>query len=767
MATAPNRRVILYWMFEALGFLFVVFNRFTAHSVMWGDSWAALLFDHRLARLAFLGAIHIFLLIAGILCWITAYGLKRGRPWARTVGLWTSGLLLPGFPWIMLAGGVGLFMLLDRSWQTASAAFAIPPRPATDFWDSKRKSKLQAIVLTLFGIAAVPLLGWFILDARRAGMPAWQGGWRFWLWYSVFGLLNTMLHESGHAIVAWAAGFELRVICVGPFTFLRERARSSFRFRFDLNRLFERDGYMGAVPVSDNYLRPYEIAVIAAGPAANALSCLICLTIFFSLPGTAYQAWWWVAAFNAVMAGVLAISNLVPLGYCDGTMLLHLILWTPRGRLLLDIKRMARMEEEAKDWHNRADFGREIELREEMLRLALAHSRDSASMAAACQQTMGSTCLLADDAPAAEYHYRKCMEFGAEMAWNPALEANTRAGLLLAVTRRHRVAEVGSAYAAALATLHRRKAGNESPSQRAVTCAMLAQTHCYNRSFQAALEEIEQGLRSIPPGAAGIQLRARLLRTEAVCLLNLGRIPDGLAAAQSSAAIFRSPEVPAGARNLAWENLATLGSMLWQASQSALPIELLREAIPQLESGGALLAAAQYRIKLAGIYRQLGHLEEACAALPTGDGLPAAVRCAFLAERAQLHLATSRPDLAVADCRELVTLWRAHPYKPAAEIASAEALLAAACLAAGNPAEATALAKQAAAVLGPWQHPDAASCIITLALAQGQPAMIDEAFRLIDAAPLLGPVEKTRLKNAETARIQRYSVGSPVLAPAQ
>jgi tetratricopeptide (TPR) repeat protein len=265
-------------------------------------------------------------------------------------------------------------------------------------------------------------------------------------------------------------------------------------------------------------------------------------------------------------------------------------------------------------------------------------------------------------------------------------------------------------------------------------------------------------------------LRGRLIRGEAVCLLNLGNIPAGLAAAQASADVFRSPQIPPGSRNLAWENVASLGSQLWRAGQSALSIELLREAIAHLESGGATLVAGQYRITLAGVYRDLGQTDDARAALPPGDGLPPAVRGAFLAESAQLHLATSHPEPAVADCRELVALWRAHPYTPAPEIASAEALLASACLAAGNAAEATVLATQAAEVLGPSQHPDAASCLVILALAQAHSAgvcdsaMIGEAFRLIEAAPLLGPAEKARLKKAETAKIQQSSADVPVVA---
>src|SRR6516225_7841035 len=104
---------------------------------------------------------------------------------------------------------------------------------------------------------------------------------------------------------------------------------------------------MGAVPVSDQNLRGNEIAVIAAGPATNALTCLVLLAVFFSLPGIALQNWWWMASFNAVIAGLLTIGNLIPVGYCDGTMLYHIIRWTPAGRLLLDRKRVLQMEQEA------------------------------------------------------------------------------------------------------------------------------------------------------------------------------------------------------------------------------------------------------------------------------------------------------------------------------------------------------------------------------------------------------------------------------------
>jgi tetratricopeptide (TPR) repeat protein len=288
---------------------------------------------------------------------------------------------------------------------------------------------------------------------------------------------------------------------------------------------------------------------------------------------------------------------------------------------------------------------------------------------------------------------------------------------------------------------------------------MLAQAHLYNGNFEAALGEIDQALKLIPSGSNGLSLRAHLLRSKAVCHLHLEEIETGLDAARSAAALFRSPEIPATRRNLAWEDTADLGDELWCTGQSTLPIELMREGISHLESGGAASVAARYRIKLAAILRRCGSPDEARAELPAEQALPPSLRRAFLAERAELYLVSRRPDRAVADCRELVALWRAHPCAPAPEIASAEGLLAKALLAAGEPAEAEALAGGAAELLGAWQHPDAASCLITLAVVQAQSTgeastyRIAEAFRLIDAAVLLAPAEKARLKEAVTARI--------------
>jgi tetratricopeptide (TPR) repeat protein/Zn-dependent protease len=749
-------------MFNAIGWMFIIGFRWVVPHVLHLTFWANLLFGERITRgyALFMACGYFYLLAVQLLSWLTAFGLKRNYRWARPVGIVTSSLLLLGFPWLTILGAVGLYVLLESSPASASTGPTPVMPPNNDYWNAKARSKLQPVVMTVVSFVGYALLmNYLRLYAFRSGMPHLpylSSEWR-WLGYFGFALIHTTLHESGHAIVAWAVGFQLQVVSIGPVTFRRERSR--FRVKLDPSRIFEQGGYMGSTPVSDHNLRFNEIAVTAAGPATNALTCLVLLAFFFSLPGTDLANWWWIAAYNASITAILTVCNLLPIGYCDGSMLFHLILNTKQGRLLLDLKRLQQLREQAQDCHGRAEFDKELVIKQSMLDLMSPYGGDSAMMNAICRQTLGSAHLLVGDWPAATFHYRKCLEAGTEVANNPGLAHNVWAGLQYSAMQRRDNASMGTAYATLIPLLESAKAAGRAAPGRYTTHAMLAQAHQRYGAYEAAIGETELAIQSLPHGSAGNSKRALMLRCKAVSLLGLADTDGGFAEIHSSAELFRSATVSPDRRNLAFEDIADLGRDLWRNSQSPLAIDLLREGIAGLESGGANFVAAHYRIKLGGILRQLGQTEASQTALPSEPPGSPILRRPFLAERAQIHLAAGKAEHAVADCRELVALWRAHPCTPAPEIASAEALLAQALLAAGNRTEADELAVRAADVLGPWHHPDAANCLITLALARPEPsgeiasAAVAEAIRLIDAAPLLTATEKERLKAAQTARL--------------
>ncbi len=442
-------------------------------------------------------------------------------------------------------------------------------------------------------------------------------------------------------------------------------------------------------------------------------------------------------------------------------MLFHLILWTRHGRALINHLQAAQIHEDADACHGRADFEKEVELREAAMLRAQEGGAGSAVAIALCHQSLGHARLALEDWPGAEAEYRKCLGFEAECALHPPLAANAWLGLERACLERHHVAELGRAYAGAVPVIEGRKKDRDKIGL-AVARSMLAQVHHRAGSFDKALQEITEALRILPGGRDRLMLRAILYSTKAQCELGLGSVERGLAAARQAADILRSGKLPSAERNLGWDELGELGEELWRSGQDALAVDLLREAIEQLELGGAAATAAQYRIKLSAVLRQLGNLDDAWRWLPNEGHLSVNSRRCLLAEKARLELAAGRTEEAVADCRNLLALWQTAPNDPVVETAAAEALLAEAYLDAGDYTQAEALARRAAEVLGPWQHFEAAGCLVTLALAQWRitsewaPDSLDEAHRVIQADPLLSPAAKKRILDSHAARVERY-----------
>src|SRR5205814_1842847 len=112
----------------------------------------------------------------------------------------------------------------------------------------------------------------------------------------------------------------------------------------------------------------------------------------------------------------------------------------------------------------------------------------------------------------------------------------------------------------------------------------LAEVHARAGNFARALAEIQEILRILPSDRDRLFLRAQLYALQARCELgNADSDELGLAAALRAAEIVRSREIPPARQNLAWDELGNLGEALWQSGQSAMAVDLLRDAIEQLE----------------------------------------------------------------------------------------------------------------------------------------------------------------------------------------
>jgi tetratricopeptide (TPR) repeat protein len=765
MAQASDQRIRLRWIFLISGWLLLLGGGFVVHKVLGIDAWAAHAYpgSHRRQALV-VGLASLDLFVIAVLSLTTARGLNRSRRWSRWTGVCACTMMLPGFPWLTMAGAVGLYVLLAKLPRLQAPP---TPKPTTDYWTRKRKSWLQQVLSYIGFFVAMGCLGRLGKYAQHLGMPNWDSGGMGLLYILVFGLFTTAIHEMGHAVMAWALYHRVRVINIGPFTF--SNVGHGYQFHFQWKRLLQSGGHVASVPSGGTHLRLRYIIMIAAGPAASLLNGLLMLAVFVSLPGTRWQSYWWIPALISVMGIFDGLFNLVPVGYSDGSMLFHLILWTRHGKALLNQIQALQIQEEADACHKRADFEKEVELREAALLRAQQGGEGSAVAIALCHQALGHARLAVEDWSGAEASQRSCLGFEAECALHPPLAANAWLGLQRACLERHHVAEVGRAYAGAVRIIEGRKK-NRDKIGLAVTQTMLAQVHLRAGGFDKALQEIAEALRILPGGRDRLMLRATLYSTQAECELGLGSVERGTAAARQAADILRSDKLPATDRNLGWDELGELGERLWRWGQDELAVELTREAIEQLELGGAAATAAQYRIKLSAALRQLGELEEVWRWLPKEGELSTGSRRCLLAERARLQLAAGRTQEAVADSRELLGLWQAAPHNPVMETAVAEALLAEAYLEAGEYTQSETLARRAGEVLTPWRHFEAAACLITLALAHWRAtsewtaAAMDESRRLIEADPLLSPAAKTRILETQAARVERYGPTQEVRA---
>jgi Zn-dependent protease len=79
--------------------------------------------------------------------------------------------------------------------------------------------------------------------------------------------LNTLLHETGHALSAWGLGFSLYAFAVGPLTI--RRTRRGVQFALNTARLF--GGSIHAFPTYDRFLRARYAVMVACGPLTTLL----------------------------------------------------------------------------------------------------------------------------------------------------------------------------------------------------------------------------------------------------------------------------------------------------------------------------------------------------------------------------------------------------------------------------------------------------------------------------------------------------------------
>jgi len=563
----------------------------------------------------------------------------------------------------------------------------------------------------------------------RPGLPAFLA----LLWFQV------ALHECGHALAAVLVGFRLKVLAVGPLVFTKDSGR--FRIGFTSRGLLLSGGYMGAVPDSAHRFRLRQIIVIAAGPFSSLASGAVFLGISFLLPGTAAQNLWPLAAMAAVLGFYIGVVNLLPLGYCDGTMLLHLVLRTRRGEELTNLSLQRAHLKPA------GEPGREYEddvqeRRAALVRMLESPAPDPAELGAQ-YISLASVELAAQRRRDAGEHVRKGLALLAEVPL-PASEALGWWCLQILLNERHDAAGAAEAYARGLAAA-RRVGDSTEPEKRLHAGFTAASLHLQAQAWEQALAEAGTALERCPRDEAWRMSQAMLLHYRAQALFATGRADAGLEAVGQAAAIGRAQTVGVSGPHL----VGLLGGSLWNAGRTREAIPLVTEAIRLLESRGARRLGAAFRLLLAEMLRGDGQAARAACVLPQPEPQDSDLHWIYRERRGAIRRSGGKLREAVADLEALVAIVEREAPGDDILLATARARLAAGLAEAGDRERSLALARQVYQALESCGHPEFAGACITLAIAgrdSGSPAhgYVEAALRCWEAAPCLLPAAKAR-----------------------
>jgi hypothetical protein len=154
-------------------------------------------------------------------------------------------------------------------------------------------------------------------------------------WYLVVPIAvlgATLLHESGHALLAWALKRELLSFNAGPFQW--RKREGSWKFKFDAEGFYNVGTAIRLTPSDPDQPRARDLWVIAAGPLANLVWGSLALWAVTQANWPFYQQTWRLVAFTASFCLIAAVTNLLPFmtedgGYSDGARILQMVTNSP------------------------------------------------------------------------------------------------------------------------------------------------------------------------------------------------------------------------------------------------------------------------------------------------------------------------------------------------------------------------------------------------------------------------------------------------------
>jgi tetratricopeptide (TPR) repeat protein len=481
---------------------------------------------------------------------------------------------------------------------------------------------------------------------------------------------------------------------------------------------------------------------------------LTCWLIYLNLSSLGLDAYWGIPGILAILFVADFFVNLIPIGYSDGTMLLHLLLWTKHGRSLYAMNLSAKTHGDAAERLVRQDFAGEVELRQRALNQLLASGSPASLQLGHSYQALGYAQLNHwQRKQGAESLQRSLEVFGRCKDCDPIHVANSWKGLELIHRLRHNVEEARRASNSALEAFEKVQSRSLDAASRASIESCIAELYADSQRFALGLHEVERGMAALSSSPKYLLQKADLLRIKMRCYAGLGDMAEAREATFEAARILRSPDIADAERIRAASSMGNLAASIWSAGSGDDAARLLQEAIQRLEEFGGSTRAVGLRIFLAHFLRVDRRMAEAEAALPAEADVDPPARKAFLEERAGIYLETGRVGQGLADSKEALKF-----VDDDLDFAVVQANLAEYMLADGKAIEAGELAQKASDTLLPLRHPVAAEALVTLALigpSESAEVFIHQAVELVRNAPLLGRGARDRALESITRRLER------------
>ncbi len=224
------------------------------------------------------------------------------------------------------AGGLFIFFRRENVSEPVMAARSRTPIASdrTSVWT--RHMVMGLSVVAQIAVVAVWERWAYIHELFRTRGLMWIG------LVALASILTTVIHEFGHAIIAWCFEMGLVSFKAGPFQWAK--AEGKWKFKFHTAGLLTAGGAVSAVPTNSDQPRWQEILMIFAGPLANLMIGGPAIWAVLHDRWTSYQHSWEFVAFTGSFCFIAAVLNLFPFMseggcYSDGARILQIVTHSP------------------------------------------------------------------------------------------------------------------------------------------------------------------------------------------------------------------------------------------------------------------------------------------------------------------------------------------------------------------------------------------------------------------------------------------------------